>query len=120
MLPWLHREVCNDGIRSLIEDSTNSTGPVTGTVSEKGRGLGLLTTQPARCTVGSTEQNKSAKMKHSAVNAAQATTFPTESRLELRQSSVGHRNAVSDVSLVRVSQYLLVSASMDGVIKLWR
>ncbi|THD22235.1 Phosphoinositide 3-kinase regulatory subunit 4 [Fasciola hepatica] len=115
-----YREVYSHGIRSFIEEPASTTGLSTGVVSEQERSTGLLTTHQVRGTVGPTEKSKSTKPKSSAVNPVQSTTFPTEGRLELRQPSVGHRNVVSDISLIRVSQFLLVSASMDGVIKIWR
>ncbi|XP_018651160.1 serine/threonine kinase [Schistosoma mansoni] len=46
--------------------------------------------------------------------------FPVSGRLELRESTKGHKNIISDLTVLQAGQAFLVSASMDGVIKIWR
>ncbi|KAH8878058.1 Phosphoinositide 3-kinase regulatory subunit 4 [Schistosoma japonicum] len=46
--------------------------------------------------------------------------FPTTGRLELRESTKGHKNIISDLTILQAGQAFLVSSSMDGVIKIWR
>ncbi|CAH8499372.1 unnamed protein product [Schistosoma turkestanicum] len=46
--------------------------------------------------------------------------FPVSGRLELRESTKGHKNIISDLTVLQAGQAFLVSSSMDGVIKIWR
>ncbi|KAK4471256.1 hypothetical protein MN116_004701 [Schistosoma mekongi] len=51
---------------------------------------------------------------------ASNSAFPTTGRLELRESTKGHKNIISDLTILQAGQAFLVSSSMDGVIKIWR
>lgn len=50
----------------------------------------------------------------------ESSSFPVSGRLELRESTKGHKSIISDLSMLQAGQTFMVSASMDGVIKIWR
>lgn len=52
--------------------------------------------------------------------ASLTSSFPPNCRLELRESTRGHKNIISDLTLLQAGQVYLVSSSMDGIIKIWR
>ncbi|CAH8557711.1 unnamed protein product [Heterobilharzia americana] len=67
-----------------------------------------------------TESSQRPMSMNTTESSSTSIAFPTSGRLELRESTKGHKNIISDLTILQVGQAFLVSSSMDGVIKIWR
>ncbi|KER33980.1 hypothetical protein T265_00185 [Opisthorchis viverrini] len=114
-----YSEVVDHGVRTIQEKTDDSGNLMATTERPDSRPARLL--EVRRPTMSRSDLAKStADSAEADITRSNGSGFPTEGRLEQYMPSVGHRNIISDLSLIRTSHYLLVSASMDGVIKIWR
>ncbi|VDQ02020.1 unnamed protein product [Trichobilharzia regenti] len=67
-----------------------------------------------------TESSPKLQRPSTTTESLTSNAFPTSGRLELRESTKGHKNIISDLTILQAGQAFLVSSSMDGVIKIWR
>ncbi|TGZ69108.1 hypothetical protein CRM22_003908 [Opisthorchis felineus] len=112
-------EVVDHGVRTIQEKTDDSGNLMATTEQPDSRPARLV--EVRRPTLSRNDVAKStADSVEADTTRSNGGGFPTEGRLEQYMPSVGHRNIISDLSLIRTSHYLLVSASMDGVIKIWR
>ncbi|KAF7258591.1 hypothetical protein EG68_03738 [Paragonimus skrjabini miyazakii] len=110
-----------NGVRTIYEaPNQNAEG---GPEKSQNKPSGLLSIQrassPSTVSFGSAVVNAQS-VRRREPEPSKSSAFPVEGGLDLCEPAVGHKNVISDISLLRTSQYLLVSASMDGVIKIWR
>ncbi|KAA3679154.1 phosphoinositide-3-kinase, regulatory subunit 4 [Paragonimus westermani] len=108
-----------NGVRTIYEAPNQNADD--GTEKTQNKPSGLLSIQRASSpsTIGSAAISAQSARRREP-EPSKSSVFPVEGGLDLCEPAVGHKNVISDISLLRTSQYMLVSASMDGVIKIWR